>query len=59
MFGKGVILKLFFSLIPLLFLFINFSYAQENNRNQDTVTMKTLHNELDTAGEWIKITVEF
>jgi len=56
MFRKGLLLKLILSLIPLLFLFINFSYAQENNRNQDTVTLRTLHNELDTAGEWIEIT---
>ena len=51
--------KLALLLIPLIFLFANLSSAQvnenSNNGNNDTITLRTLHNELDTAGEWIKI----
>lgn len=57
MFTKHFTLKLLFILIPGLILFSNLSFGQENeSNNNDTISLRTMHNELDTAGEWIKVT---
>ena len=47
------------SIILAIILFSNISFSQGNEKNNpknDTITLRTLHNELDTAGEWIKVT---
>ncbi len=65
MFKKHFLLKLIFGLIPLIvifFIFNNRSYSQVNENSSqnpnDTITLRTLHNELDTAGTWVKVTKE-
>ena len=65
MFKKHFLLKLIFGLIPLIvifFIFNNRSYSQVNENSSqnpnDTITLRTLHNELDSAGTWVKVTKE-
>ena len=45
-------------LIILLFIFGSRSYSQVNEKNSenDTITLRIIHNELDSAGEWVKVT---
>jgi hypothetical protein len=52
---KHIIKLLLLIFVPALMFFCGKSFGQENG---DTLTFRTLHNELDTAGEWIKVTQE-
>ena len=59
MYKQFWMVKMISGLIPvivLLFVFSSRSYSQINENQNDTITMRTLHNELDTAGDWVKVT---
>lgn len=47
-------------IIPVIIFISNFLFAQEgenksSDTNGDTITLRTIKSELDTAGEWIKV----